>query len=248
MSILKRTFKLSKFIIKLAFATLILAVNIFLLWRVFSSSDPRSLTSLTPNEALYEAYLADNSLSDMFTQKQRTLTSAEKNAGYFSVSDTVVIPSANQLQLIFRYNNSTIRALAEDYSLSEVPSRDTELYEVSLLVATDLTPENTEDNLSNAPESVKFTRIYGRLVATEQKNLYNYRKFVFDFGELDISSLLENKTLLAIYTDVYYNGDINYENEPYGTLCLYDYLSEDLPIKPSSADIRALDDWGKKNG
>ncbi len=247
MSVARRGFRIAGRLIKLAFILIIAAVNILFLWRIFSSSDPRSMNMLQPNAALAEAYAADNALSDAFYQDQRTLTSSEENYGYFGVTRTAFIPSANQAQLTFRYNNSTIRATQKDYALPQTPARTDELYDVTLLVAVDLTPENKDDNLSDSPEAVAYHRVHGRCVAQDQKNVYNYRKLVFDFGELDLGALKRDGLLIAIYADVYYVGDINYDEKPYGTLCLYDYLSADLPVKVSSADKAAIEEWKESN-
>ena len=105
------------------------------------------MDSLSVNERLVEAYARDGELRGMFTQEQRSSTSAEENYGYFFVTKTVFIPSANQIQIVVRYNNSTLRYTQEDFGLEAAPSRDDDVYDVSLLVVSDLTPDNDEDNL-----------------------------------------------------------------------------------------------------
>ncbi len=247
MSILRKGFRITGRLIKLAFTLIIILINVFILWRVFSSSDPASMKALSPNEALVSAYDADPTLSTMFRQEQRSVTSAEGNEGYFSITRATIIPQANQAQMVLRYNNSTIRALAEDYSLESVPSRTDELYELTLVVARDLTPENPDDNLSYENENVELVRVHGSCVASDQKNLYNYRKFVFDFGDLDLGALKERGELIAIYADVYYLGDVDYSHAAYGTLCIYDYITEEIPVKIGSADIKAIEEWKERN-
>ena len=73
--------------------------------------------------------------------------------------------------------------------------------------------------------------------------MYNYRKMVFDLADadVDISALIDKGLLLAIYADFYYVEDINYDEEPYGALCRYDYKSENMVVKRESRDIKALE-------
>lgn len=233
-------------LIKYAFVLLIILINLFLIWRIFSTSDPSSLKALSPNEALAEAYEKNPSLDSMFSQEQRSTTSTERNYGYFSVSRVVFIPEANQIQLIFRYNNGTLRSTQNDFGLDTAPSRDEEVYDVSLLIVSDLTPENEEDNLSTDNSAVKKTRIKPSYSISEQSTLYNYRRLVFDLGELDLAAMVNDGTLISVFADVYYNSALDYEAEPYGTLCLYDYITETKPAKLSSADKKALNEFAGK--
>lgn len=242
MSRATRAFRISGKIIKYFFILLVVAINAFLLWRIFSSSDPKSMKALSPNEALSAAYEEDGDLVGMFSQEQRSITSGEENYGLFSVTKTVFIPSANQIQVTVRYNNSTLRRTQEKYGLSEVPSRDADVYDVSLLVVTDLTPEDDSDNLSISEDAVKQTRIFPSYCEKDQKNLYNFRRFVFDLGELDLSEIVKDGTLISVFADVYYEGDVNYDETPYGTLCLYDYITETYDLKMSSADRKAIEE------
>ena len=246
MSRAARNFRILGKTIKYAFILLIILINLFLVWRVFSTSDPASMKPLSPNDALAEAYEKDPSLSGMFSQEQRSITSTDRNYGYFSTSRVVFIPEANQVQMIFKYNNGTLRHTQEDFELEATPSRDEDVYDVSLLIITDLTPENDEDNLSTDEKAVKQTRIKPSYSVSDRSSLYNYRRLVFDLGELDLEELLDEGTLISVFADIYYNGATDYDEEPYGTLCLYDYITKTSPAKLSSADRKALDEHLKK--
>ncbi len=243
MSRVARNFRIFGKIIKYAFILLIIFINLFLIWRIFSSYDPASMKPLSPNDALAAAYEEDSSLSSMFVQEQRSTTSTERNYGYFSISRAVFIPEANQIQLVFRYNNGTLRNTQKDFGLDTAPSRDDEVYDVSLLIVTDRTPENKDDNLSTDEEAVEKTRINPSYSISDKSTLYNYRRLVFDLGELDLEELVDSNALISVFADVYYNGALDYEQEPYGTLCLYDYITETTPAKLSSADKKTLDDY-----
>ena len=242
MSRASRGFRLFGKTVKILFFLLIFSVIFFLFWRIFSSDNPKSMEQLTVNDQLAAAYEQDGNDLYMFRQNLDMITRADHNYGYFAITDSVFIPAANQIQITFRYNNSTITHLVEDKDLAETPSRDDELFDVTLLIATDLTPDNDEDDLGNNPDSVKLVRLHASSVEADTKNVYNYRRFVFDLDEIGVSlsELLEKEELLAVYTDVYYVGDVNYDETPYGTLCLYDHLSKIEPVKLSGRDKRAL--------
>lgn len=242
MSRASRGFRLFGKTVKILFFMLIFSVIFFLFWRIFSSDNPKSMEQLTVNDQLAAAYEQDGNDLYMFRQNLDMITRADHNYGYFAVTDSVLIPAANQIQMTFRYNNSTIDHLVEDKGLAETPSREDELFDVTLLLAIDLTPENTEDNLGNDPEAVKLVRVSASSVAEDTKNVYNYRRFVFELNEADLSlsELLDEGRLLAVYTDIYYVGDVNYDETPYGTLCLYDHLTKVEQVKLSGRDKRAL--------
>ncbi len=243
MSRVSRGFHIAGWIIKLLFSLIIGIVIGLLLWRmVISTKVPDSVKVIDGNDRLFAVYNEKGGNPEIFRQEQASITKAEKNYGYFANIDTKIIPDANQIQLLFRYNNSTIRSMAQDYQLAEVPSRSEELFDVTLLLAIDLTPEDASDNDGNHPESVRFVRCHGKISASAEKNMYNYRRFVFDFDETgeNLRNLLNSKTLLAVYADVYYVGDLDYNKEPYGTLCLYDYASENIPVKLTGKDKKAL--------
>lgn len=249
MSSTSRGVRITAKVIKGLFYAVIFSVIALLAWRIFSSGDPKSMKTLTPNDALAAAYEERGEALEMFRQEQRSITSGEKNYGYFSVTGCVFIPEANQVQIVVRYNNSTLRALTADYSLSEVPARDAELFDVSLLVATDLTPENDKDNLWTDEEyddtAVGMTRVHPTSMTRDKKQMYNYCRYVFDLdtAELSLSELIESGELLAVFTDIYYNQDIRYDEEPYGALCLYTYLDKTHKVKLTGADKKALDDY-----
>lgn len=245
---MSRIFRITGRIVKGLFFLLVFSVIGVLLWRIFSSGNPSSVNTLRPNEKLYTAYREQGEELYLFRQEQRSITAGKDNYGYFSVTDCVFIPDANQIQIVVRYNTATIRHLAEDYQLETVPAREEELFDISLTVATDLTPDITDDNDGNDPASVQFTRVHPTEVYSDTKNLYHYRRLVFDLdsADLSLSELLDSGLLLAVYTDIYYNQDIQYENTAYGTLCLYDYVSEKEEIRLSAKDRRALEEYGEK--
>lgn len=245
MSIASKSFKITWKLIKLFGTAVVLFVCIFLLWRVFSRGTPKNLETLTVNEDIRTAYTENQNSLNIFTQEHLTLTSD----GLFGVPQCLFIPEANQIQIIVRYNNSTLRALADDekYKLESVPKRTDNVFDVTLLLQTDLTPDNSTDNGGNIPEAVEYTRCHGTLCLSGEKNLYNFRKYVFDLDScgIDLGELMDSGLLLAIYADFYYVEDVNYDEKPYGTLFLYDYLAENLPYKLTAKDKKAINAFGE---
>lgn len=218
---------------------IVFGTSIFFLWRVFSSGDPKDMAALDVNPpvlAAYEAAEAAGAELTVYSQEQDHITRAEHNYSYFAVTDVKFVEEADQVQVLFRYNNSTIRHLVEDYGLPAIPERSADLYDVTLYVAYDLTPGDPTDNDGNDPESVKFIRYYPTSHTAAQKNLYNYRKFIFDGVDMTVT---ENP-VLAVYVDVYYKEDVDYGKDSYGTLIIYDYASERIPYTLSKGDREAL--------
>ncbi len=238
-------FKLLKRIVIVFFTLLIIAVVGILAWRIMSSDNPKSMETLSASPKLVSLYEEEGEELYMFRQEQRSITSSEKNYGYFAITDYVIIPDADQIQATVRYNNSTLRHVAEDYGLDEPPAREDDVFDITLLFAIDLTPEDTDDNLGNDGESVRFVRCHGEVVLSEEKNLYNFRRMVFDVDScgLDLSEVLDSGLLLAIYADFYYEGAVDYDTEAYGTLCLYDFKSNDIAVKLEKRDVKALEDF-----
>mgnify|MGYP006864382156 CR=1 FL=1 len=184
----------------------------------------------------------------------KTLTYGTHNAGYFGVAEYVFIPQADQVQVVLRYNNSTLKYVAEDYGKPEPLKRGEDWFTVSVTIAYDLTPENKEDNALNNPECVRFERHAYTSCVKDTKNLYNYERLTFD--GIDILDHIDENgepvmraDVLAVYVDIYFNENIDYQKEPMGTLMIYVYgTEENRPtfIEPiSDKDAQILADFAK---
>jgi hypothetical protein len=237
---IKRAWKLFGFLC----GCVVLAVCVFMLWRVFSTGTPKELDRLSPNEKLLSAYAEQGESIYMFKQNQDIITRAEYNSGYFAIPDYTFIPDANQLQLVFRYNNSTLKAVATDKSLDEIPSRDGDYFDVSAVIYIDLTPDNLDDNEFTSSENIKKIRCKGHVVGKDKTTLYNFYRYAFYFDEadepVDIKELMAGGSLIAIHAQFYYNDGLDYNNAPYGALLLYDPAMNNLEVKLSSNDKKAL--------
>ncbi len=239
-------FDLVKLFFRALFTLLVISVFVVLFWRMGAARVPAHLEVLSPNEPLLEAYAEHGDALEKLTQQQNTITRTKENYGYFAVSGATFVPAAKQLQLLVRYNDSTLKALQKDYALDFLPEFDKDWYDVSLVLAIDKTPLDDTDNLSNDPNSVELVRVLpSEVVASEHKGRHSYRKLIFDDIPFD-------EKLLAVYADFYYVGDIAYQSEEfniyedkaYGTLCLYAHTEESInKLAPlSTRDKKALED------
>ena len=269
----KYGWRIAGFVFKGLCTAVILGVIGLLAWRIIDRNiDPKPMKTITANEKLCEAYEKYGDELTVYYQDQNEYSQEERNYGYFANGGTVIIKEAEQLQFVLRYNSSTLKYTAEDYTSYEVMgetfstysdaleaagkidlanaskyvkeivptlSREDNVYDVTLTVMYDLTPENENDNDGKTPEAVRFERIHASSdPLVYQKTLYNYRKFIFDGVVIDDS-------VLAIYLDVYYVGDLNYEEDPYASLLLYYYEDEDLPYKLTANDKKALEAYSE---
>lgn len=217
--------KIFKVGIKIVFYLFILIVNVIMLWRVLFSGDPAKIERLTVNDDLRRSY-EDGELI-LERQEQRSLTSN----GLFAVRQCVFIPEANQIQIVVRYNNSTLRQLKEDFGLESVPDRTEDLFDVTIVKTTDKTPLDITDNTDS--EMLNEERYYPTGEPEEAyKRLYSYRRYVF-----------ENVTYedaVGMFVDIYYKGAADYNESPYGALCIYEDGAPMEEVKLSGADKREL--------
>ena len=88
--------------IRFLFLALIAAIVVFLGWRAVShNTDPEEMMTLHADEALVEAYVEHGANLELYTQEQGTYPRAERNNGYFFIRQAVVIPEAEQIQILF---------------------------------------------------------------------------------------------------------------------------------------------------
>ena len=206
--------RLIKRIFKILFTLFIVAVNAILLWRVFfSTSLPSSIEHLHPNAPLASAYAQKGDALVLRYQNNYSTTYAENRMGYFSNSEAIFIPEANQVQVVVRYNNKTLKSLATDYGLTETPDKSLDWFDFTLVKTTDITPQDPNDN--GLAETLVRERFHPTEVLRDESSLYTFYRLVFDGVSVDPNTD-------GVFLDAYYLGDVNYEQSAYGTLCLYD--------------------------
>lgn len=230
-----RAGRIISLVLRILLVLLIVAVLGILFWRIASSGIPSSLKPILITQKTLDGYHKAGEQFSGYYQNQNTITRSERAYGYFSVPSAVILPDAGQVQIVFQFNHSTVRHLVEDYHLDTRPAYDEDLYDVTLVVTQDKTPEDPNDNTQI--EALEQIRIHPSAVKSKSTGLYEFYRLVFD----DVP-IIPGVTV-GVFVDVYYVGDVDYEQEPYGALCIYDNRSENLPYKFKKAELTAL-----KNG
>lgn len=193
---------------------LALFVFVFLMYRVFSGGAPDSMKSFIWNEKGIEAYNKDSSgFEALYYKHPDNLT----KDGKFSAMNVYFVPSMGQFQITVRYNNSTLKYLAEDYKLEQKPEGEVFVYRLV-------------DNLGNEYTDYEFI--------SDKKNIYNYQRIVFDNVDMNATKVVEEEgenvtkkfEYLVLYA--YYKEDVVL-SEPYGALTVYDTEHYHEPISLS---------------
>ena len=135
------------------------------------------------------------------------------------------------MQVVFRYNNSTLEQIKEDLNLAEVPARGVEIFDVSLVTVRDTTPADASDNTDDSPNLAK-ERIAPSDKKIDTTLLYTYILYTFDGVEI------APDTITAFF-DIYY-GASDDSLPALGTLRLYHCESPNLPVELSRAERKAL--------
>lgn len=223
-------------ILKWSARVLVWGIIALVLWRViFSGRVPKNMTTLTANDAVVQAY--EDGILSIYTQDCAPVNMNSETAGYFWVSQALFIPEANQVQVLVRYNNSTLRHIAEDFDLGEdnIPTREEEVIDVTLAVWVD--PDPTNETTTDR----ELVRIHPTGEAeADQTAMYNYRRYVFDGVDF------ENLNIINMTVDVYYKGSVNYDRAAYSTIVVYEPRYENLPYDLTGRDKRALREYGSK--
>ena len=229
----RRTLSISGFVVKSLFSLFVFSICALLIWRVFySTKEPDSIKPLEVNQTLADAYAEHGDDLILKYQNQLSLTYSEENAGYFGISQYVIIPEADQIQIVLRYNNATLTHLKEDFDLETLPKKGEELLDVTLRKITDLTPTNNDDD--NDPAALDIRRFTPSKVVTDTTALYTYHRYVFDGVEIDEAAVC------SIYMDIYYKDAVDYEEKAYGAMLIYDNLGDWFEYDLTAADKKAL--------
>lgn len=245
--------RISKITVKALGLILVFGTIFFFIWRAFISTIvPAEVNGLAMNDALYDAYQAAEAAGKtltIFSQEQGEITAVEyveirggqehSEYSYFGAQNVSFIQEANQVQVLFRYNNGALRNLKKPFGLTEDPDRHVDQFDVTLVVAYDLTPDDESDNLKSEPGSVELKRYHASSSEPAETLLYNYRRLTFDGIDMTVT---ENP-VLAVYVDVYYLGALDYDKEPYGTLCIYDYITEKQYADLTKKEREALENY-----
>ena len=225
-------------IIKLLGLLLLTFIIGLLFWRVYISTIiPREIKRLAVNDSLVAAYKSHGDELEMFRQSVPDISREEHNYGYFSVVDYIIIPEASQVQLIFRYNHSTIEKLAEDFGLPGVPGRETELFELSLVKTIASSDNSGGGDADGTSGDQNEQRYLASKIISRTTLLYNYRRVVFEGVSISDAD--------GLSLEIYYIGRVDYNKTPLGQFELYNSEDEKTEISLAGADKRALREAAK---
>ena len=225
-------------ILKILACVLVFAVIFAILWRVFISNiPPKEMKQLQPTAQLAEAYRTHGDDLSLFTQTQPSVTKAENNYGYFGITRCIFIPEAKQIQLVVRYNDSTLTAIQADRNMEQAPPKGVQILDVTLIKRIDLTPEDLTDNTDTSPTVGKERYWPTGEPVIETTTLYTYCLYTFD----NVTA----EDAIAVFADIYYKDDVDYNADPYGILRIYHTQSEKLYMTITDDELEALQQYGK---
>lgn len=212
--------RIAGIVLKLLVAALVgLTVGV-ILWRVFfSANTPGKIAEITPDEALVAAYREKGDNLRIFRQDQYPTTTADRNRGYFTVTRAYFYPDANEVQFIFRYNNSTLEHLKEDYHLDTVPEKSGDWFDLSVVVKD---KSGTSRRYHAEAEPVRA-----------ETALYTYYR-------VTVKGIRVTDDTEGVFVDIYYKDDVNYLTDAYGTLCIYSYDGENIYESLGTKDKQRL--------
>lgn len=216
---------------------LILFVIGLMLWRIRTMERiPKEMQTLLVNDTTYAAYEENGKDLLIYTQEKLDPVTTNREAyGYFWIDQVLILPEAKQVQVLVKYNSSTLEHLAEDLELAAVPSREEDVIDLSMRVITDATPDKLEDIEDEKTWLQSRLAPTGEVVRGE-KDVYNFRKYIFDGVDITADTI-------GLKVDFYYAGNVDYESDPLGSLYVYYQLADKTPVKLSSADLEALNSY-----
>jgi len=202
--------KIIKRIFKYGFRIIAIAVFGIMFWRIISSGDTKLAKSFIWNESAISAYNSDPSAFKVY---DCSISDNITDDGKFSLSNSFYVPSTGQFQFTVRYNNSTVKKLLNEYDLKEEPTGEIFVFTLT-------------DNLGNTYTDYDFV--------IDEKNLYNYRRIIFDGIDLSANKITQDKdgkevklTFSSLTLNIYYIDDVVL-SEPYGSLLVYTKLEDRL--------------------
>ncbi len=230
--ILGKTLKFTGFAI-------IALINGVLLWRLFfSTNEPNAIKTIAPNPelsaawaeygpegfALYQAeqdnIATDEEWHDKFPEDDPRYTTNQ--FAQFFLTDVVFFPKAGQTQVVLRYNRSILEHLVTDFELEDTPGKKDDLFDVSLVV------------YYKDGDATKKMRLSSHETEMDTTSLYTFRQFYFD-------SMPEFDGIIKMNVEIYYNGDLDYNADPYAVIEIYDKLIETQAYPLDKKDIAALE-------
>ena len=93
---------------------------------------PEGFEDLKVTNELVDIYNSEGGKNKFIYQSINKFNANEDSYGFFSVNKYVIIDGADQVQMIFKFNKSTLKYVAEEYGLEETESFLKKLYKGSV--------------------------------------------------------------------------------------------------------------------
>ncbi len=191
---------------------IILAISLFIyaffILRLCTSGDPKTVTSVQWNDIAEAAYQNDPEGFTVLEQEPSAFITAD---GRFWISNVLYLPSAKQLQVTVKFNNSTLkylrREIAEAKNKAAIENGEIKEGEVLYTENDIVLPDEAFDYSLLDDHGVRY---HPSSVSSDKKQNYNYRILIFD--DIDMEEAF------TVYVDMYYVGALDYEKAPYGSL------------------------------
>lgn len=250
MSKVKTAWRYAKMAVKALFVLLIIFVYVLLFVRMCSVDDiPDEFKNIYVNDSLKALYNSEKGEEKFIYQSLTKYNTDKDSYGYFSAASTVLAPDAGQVQVIIKYNVSTLEHVKDDYHLSVSLDRNrTDTFEFSLVVKSAVDPivkdtsEDAETVDYNNEANYTLERIYPIKTEFLTAGRHNYVRCVFSEADLNM------ERLLGVFCDINYKDDIKYEQVgddgklqgSYASICIYNYTARNKTYKLTDADVEAL--------
>jgi len=213
-------------IVKAILVCCLLGLFILLFWRMCAAdSVPNEMKVITPTPAMVRTYGPTSSTAypegDAFYQTYGLYTYNEEAYGYFSAPQAIFFTAADELQVVVRYNISTLKKIAQVQSLTDIPARDADIFDYSVVM----------------------TRVDGGEVRYQPTQIAKYNKGLYCYARLVFSGCIPTDNTEGVFVDFYYvgeNGSADYTETPLAALCLYENINTNIPYRFTNADKDAL--------
>ena len=165
----------AKKVVKTVITVLIFAFIFALFFRIWSNDYyPKAMKNIYFTDSLTEYYKENSDTFKAYKQKVR-VSYEDKEEGNFFASNTIVVPEADALQTVIRYNDAIFEKLAEKYECGEDELRKDTPFLFSAFACTGSDGEEGYDGVEYIPTEA----------VTDSFWMYTYEKLCFDGIELD---------------------------------------------------------------
>ena len=121
----------------------------------------------------------------------------------------------------------------EDYAelCDGVPDRSEDVYDITVIKVIDLTPDDQSDN--NVPARLAEERFTVSIAKSDQTSLHNFRRITVENFNLEGA--------LKVYVSIYYKGAVDYAEDPYATVTIFDSEKTTMNYQLTKNDLEVLE-------